>query len=90
MKLKFLTIGLVLILSSLSSCTDNIRAKAFGGNMTINVPAGNKVTNITWKEGDLWYSFRPFQEGEVPVTQSFIEESTWGVLEGQVTFIESK
>ena len=43
-------VGLMVII--LSSCTDNIRAKAYGGSMTINVPKGNKVTNITWKNGD--------------------------------------
>lgn len=78
------------VLFALSSCTENQRAKQFGGSMTINVPKGNKVTNITWKKGDLWYSYRPFQEGEKPTTQTFVEQSNWGVMEGKVTFIESK
>lgn len=90
MKLKFLSAALLMLVLSLSSCTDNIRAKAWGGSMAIKVPKGNKVTNITWKNGDLWYSFRPFVDGESPQTQTFVEESTWGVLEGHVKFIESK
>jgi hypothetical protein len=74
----------------LVSCTENARAKKFGGSMTIAVPVGNKVTNITWKEGDLWYSYRPFIDGETPQTQTFVEQSNYGILEGKVTFIEQK
>lgn len=89
MKKILLLLSAVCILV-MSSCTDNARAKKWGGAMTINVPVGNKVTNITWKKGDLWYSYRPFQEGENATTQTFVEDSNWGVLEGKVTFIESK
>ena len=78
------------VLLALASCTENARAKKWGGKMTIKVPKGNKVTNITWKQGDLWYSYRPFSEGEEPCVQTFVEESNWGVMEGKVTFIESK
>lgn len=87
--MKKLLLSLV-VLTFLSSCTDNQRAKQFGGTMTIKVPKGNKVTNITWKADNLWYSYRPFQDGEEPTTQIFIEESNWGVVEGKVKFIESK
>jgi len=88
--MKKLTLVLAVIVLALSSCTENARAKKWGGSMTIEVPVGNKVTNITWKNGDLWYSYRPFQEGESPVTQYFVEESNFGIMEGTVKFIESK
>jgi len=90
MKLKFLSAALLMLVLSFSSCTENARAKKYGGSFTINVEAGQKVTNITWKNDELWYSTRPFAEGEVPVVQTFVEESSWGLLEGKVTFIESK
>ena len=83
---------LLLVLSvvlMLGSCTENDRAKSFGGTMTIEVPKGNRVTNITWKEGDLWYSYRPYVNGEIPTTQTFIEESSMGIMEGKVIFKES-
>lgn len=88
--MKRLILSLTLVTALLSSCTDNVRAKNWGGSMTIKVPPGNKVTNITWKKGDLWYSYRPFQEGEHPVTQYFVEESSFGIMEGSVKFVESK
>jgi len=78
-----LCIGIALL-----SCTENQRARTFGGDARIDVPAGNKVTNITWKGEDLWYSYRPFEEGEKPVTQKFIESSSFGLMEGSVTFYE--
>jgi hypothetical protein len=81
---------LVAVIGMLSSCTENSRAKTFGGTMTIEVPKGNRVTNITWKKGDLWYSYRPYQNGESPITQTFVEESSMGLLEGKVIFKESK
>ena len=86
MKKLLLVFSVVLMLGS---CTENERAKSFGGEMTINIPKGNKVTNITWKESELWYSYRPFAEGEKPQTQTFVEESSFGMMEGKVIFKES-
>jgi len=87
-KIKIILFSLIFIL--LTSCTENIRAKSFGGDVIINIPKNNKVENITWKENQLWYSYRPMLENEQPYTQIFKENSSWGVLEGTVTFIESK
>ena len=81
---------MLFVITTLISCTENQRSKNFGGNMIIDVPKGNKVTNITWKKDELWYSFRPFQEGEIPVTTSFVEKSSWDIWEGTVTFKESR
>lgn len=89
-KPKLFTVLIMMIALSTTSCTDNQRARSFGGDEEISVPAGNKVTNITWKKGDLWYSYRPFQEGETPTTQIFVEKSSFGIMEGTVTFKESK
>lgn len=88
MKIKTLfvvTLGLLFF-----SCTENQRAKAFGGTMYVTIPKGNKVTNITWKQDDLWYSYRPFEEGEVPTTTKFVEQSSFGIVEGEVIFTESE
>lgn len=74
----------------MSSCTENQRAKGWGGTATVDVPPGNKVTNITWKGDQLWYSYRPFSKDEEPQTQIFVEQSSWGVMEGKVVFVESK
>lgn len=84
--------GLVAILilgaSLLVGCTDNFRARHFGGTMTIQIPAGNKVINATWKEHDFWYLYRPALSNEVPATLTFKEYSSKGILSGTVLLQE--
>lgn len=74
----------------LASCTENQRARQFGGNIVINLPKGQKVTMATWKETDLFYMLEPMEEDYIPKTKTFVEDSNWGVLESRITFIESK
>ena len=88
--MKKLLLLLTICLISFTSCTENSRARNFGGNMTIELPRGNKVTNITFKKGDLWYSYRPMLKEENPDTTLFVENSNFGIWEGTVTFIETK
>jgi len=69
-------------------CTENQRAKQFGGTMTINLPAGKKLVNATWKEDHLWYLMRDGKQGETPEVVTFHEDSNMGVLNGTVIFQE--
>ena len=73
----------------LCGCTENARTKVIGGTQTINVPAGQKVFDVTWKDANIWYATRPFREGEVPETVTFHNKSNYGILEGKVIFKES-
>jgi len=73
-----------------ASCTKNTRARAWGGEMTISVPAGQKLVNVTWKENDVWILTRPMRTDESPETYSFYEKSKWGLMEGEIKLIESK
>jgi len=38
----------------LLSCTDNQRARNFGGTETITLEPQEKFINITWKQDNLW------------------------------------
>lgn len=69
-------------------CTENVRARQFGGSVTMNMPCGHKVVNVTWKEGDIWYLTRPMREGEVPETHTFHESSNFGIAEGTILLKE--
>lgn len=71
-----------------TGCTENVRAKRWGGNMNINAPEGKTVQNMTWKEGDLWIQYRDRKPDEKPSTTTFKEYSSLGLLEGSVTVIE--
>ena len=88
--MKQLHLLLIFALVFVAGCTANVRAKHFGGDMTINVPPGNKIISATWKQDQLWYHYRPMHPGEVPEVTIFKERSSFGMLEGSVTFIESK
>ena len=82
-------LGILLIsILMLSSCTENTRAKSFGGDMTITLDEGQKLIEATWKKGDLWYLTRNRRDTEPIETYKFKESSSFGVLEGTVTFVE--
>lgn len=72
------------------SCTENSRAKKYGGTATLEVPCGERVTNITWKDDQLWYSTVPMEDDYIPKTQTFREESSFGIIKGKYVLIETK
>jgi len=73
-----------------NSCTQNQRAKTWGGKAEITLPAGQKLINATWKDDNLWYLTRPMRADEQPETYTFQEESSFGVLEGTYQITERK
>lgn len=87
LSLIFLFLALTAILPG---CTLNQRAKQFGGTMTIKLPKGRKLVNASWKGEDLWYLTRQMKEDEQPETSTMIEDSSYGVVSGEVIFEESK
>lgn len=78
---NFLILSAVAILT-LSSCTDNQRARNFGGTETIDIPEGRILVNCTWKQDDLWILTKDTTTGKM----YFNEKSSWGVMEGQINF----
>jgi hypothetical protein len=88
MKRIFLAIATVALFTT--SCTQNARVKSFGGTGDINLPQGQKLVNVTWKETQVWYLTRPMHKDETPETYRFQEESSWGVVEGTYLIHESK
>lgn len=80
----------VLMLLSLVGCTAQQRAKKYGGSYTIELPVNEKLSMITWKDSDLWYVTKPMTDEDVAETYKFQEDSTWGILEGVITIVESK
>ena len=88
--MKCLFLSLVAIALITTSCTENSRVKNWGGEGTINLPAGRKLVNITWKEDQIWYLTRSMTSSDVAETYQFSEESSWGTIEGTFKVIESK
>lgn len=72
----------------LMSCTDNNMARQFGGKMTIVLPEGKRLVNATWKQDNLWYLIEDRAADQTPRKLLFQESSSFGVMEGTVTFVE--
>jgi len=89
-RLRIYVSFIFLSIAFLMSCTENSRAKKFGGTAKLEVPCNQRVTNITWKGEELWYSTLPMEENYVPQTHNFREESSFGLFEGNYLLIETK
>ena len=74
--------GVAFLVLSLFSCTDNQRARNFGGSETIELPEHRVLVNCTWKQDDLWLLTKDTTTGKM----YFNEKSSWGVMEGEINF----
>jgi hypothetical protein len=74
----------------LVGCTENQRARNFGGTSNVDLPAGQKMINVTWKGDDLWYATRPMRSDEQPETYTFKESSSMGITSGTVILKERR
>jgi len=81
---------MTLILFTLLACTDNQRTKAFGGEMTVQIPCDQTVFDVTWKGEDLWYATQPAGQGWQPQKKVFTEYSSYGLVEGRVILQEAR
>ena len=87
--MKSIFIALMLC-ASFISCTENKRARQFGGSETITLPQGQKLVMITWKESNMWYLTKPMSKVDSAETYTFQEKSSWGVWQGTITVHEVK
>jgi hypothetical protein len=69
-----------IILLTLVSCTDNERARYFGGTETIKIEPQEKFINVTWKDNDLWV----IVEDTITGTIYAKEKSAFGIMQGKV------
>lgn len=91
MKRILLLLALVIGVSILAaSCTENSRAKKWGGTAEVTLPKGQKLVTATWKGESLWYLTRPMHEGEIAETYKFHEVSSFGMVEGTYVIVETK
>jgi hypothetical protein len=92
MRLSTIVLWLALIMMAtgmlLAGCTDNTRVRTLGGTMNVEIPAGKKLVNVTWKEQEIWYLVRDMRADEKPETWEFKEKSPWGAIQGTVVLTE--
>lgn len=80
-----LLVVIVIIASIFISCTENERARSFGGTMKVDIPKNTVVIGATWKQSDLWYLIKDTTTQKVQL----IEIPKYGMYKGRVIF-ESK
>ena len=84
------TLTLFSMSAVMTVCTDNIRAKSFGGTAARQLPCGQKMVTVTWKDADLWVLTRPMRADEQPESYAFSEDSRWGIVQGSVHLAETR
>jgi hypothetical protein len=80
----------VLSLGILMGCTQNQRAKQWGGTATTELASGQKLVNVTWKDAQLWVLTKPMTTNDVAEIYTFKEFSSMGIVEGTVILKEKK
>ena len=71
---------ILVVMIGLSSCTENGRARRFGGTEEVSLKPNEIVLNVTWKDSEIWVCTKDTLTNVV----YFREKSAWGVLEGTV------
>ena len=77
MKKLALVLGVAL---TMVSCTENVRARHFGGTEEIAMKPNEILLNVTWKDSQMWILTKDTVTG----VSYFREKSSWGVLEGTI------
>jgi hypothetical protein len=77
---KTLAIGLLGLGLLLASCTEQSRARNWGGEEEIMLEPNEKLINMSWKGDDLWV----LTIDTTTNIQYFRESSSWGMWEGSV------
>lgn len=62
------------------SCTDNSRARNWGGTEEIQLKENHTLLGVTWKENNMWI----LTKDTVTDINYFKEKSNWGTLEGTI------
>lgn len=73
----------IIILAALfftASCTENSRAKNWGGTEKMELKPNEVLINMTWKADDMWVQTLDTTTG----LQYFREHSSYGVWEGEI------
>lgn len=90
LKRKLIIGGTLLIIITIGYfvLSSQFGAKRFGGTYTIDLKENEKLSNITWKDDDLWILTRKAKNDETSEIYNFREDSKFNVLNGNVIIKE--
>lgn len=64
------------------SCTENSRARSWGGTQTLKIKSNEEFINMAWKGNDLWVITKDTLTGTVYAR----EKSSYGLMQGKIIF----
>lgn len=70
----------IAIVMGSTSCTNNQRARSFGGTETVKLLPNEEFVNITWKQDNLWIIVKDKNTGKFYAR----EKSSFGIMQGKV------
>lgn len=79
MKATKILFAIIIVIIS-ASCTQNSRARNFGGKEEMKLKDNERLINITWKDTDMWL----LTEDTITKVKYFRESSSFGVWEGEI------
>lgn len=80
--MKRLLGAVLLIAGIIVSCTDNARARGYGGTMKYELGPNEEVIGAGWKGSDLWILIKDTVTNKV----KFKEDAPLGIIQGTVEF----
>ena len=83
-KLLVLLLGVFMV----GGYTDNQRAKEYGGTQRIDLETGQRLVNVTWKEGSNLWILTKEDSTIKPTVYTFKEKSNLGIVEGKIFIYE--
>ena len=75
-----------MVVMTIISCTDNTKAKNYGGKEIIKLNPKEKFINATWKENNLWIIVYDSTINQYKMR----EKSNYGLMEGTIIFSYKK
>lgn len=88
-KIKYIA-ALLAVIALIAGCTQNQRARQFGGSMTYELTPNRTLVTVTWEQDHLWILTRPMHTNETAETYELDEKSSWGVMQGKIVIHEHK
>lgn len=70
----------ILVLVVAMGCTENQRARQFGGTEKIDLKPNEILVNVTWKNDQMWI----LTQDTITHINYFREKSSYGIWEGEV------
>lgn len=86
--MKRIIFSFLVVIALLTSCSEQERARSFGGDLTITLDPGQRLQNVTWKTEESLWILTYEDPTKPPAKYTYREKSKFGIVEGAVYIVE--